>query len=85
MDAWLTILYSVFGPDIFSFALWANALRCWPTIQGYPFNNIIPIWTVFRTWLFFREPISTNIWIALVLIVCGVIFSTRNWTRAKAL
>ena len=83
MDAWLAILCSVFGSGIFSFALRSKILRCWPTSQVYPFNNIIPIWTVFWTWLFFREPISTNIWIALVLIVTGVILSTRNWTRAK--
>jgi len=84
VDAWLVFLYSVLGPGVFSFALWSNALHCWPTSKVYLFNNIIPIWTVFWTWLFFREPIAANIWIALILIVGGVVLSTGNWSKAKS-
>ncbi|HSH17307.1 MAG TPA: DMT family transporter, partial [Verrucomicrobiae bacterium] len=80
VDAWLVFLYSVLGPGVFSFALWSNALTHWPTSRVYLFNNIIPVWTVFWTWLFFREPITSNIWIALVLIVSGVVLSSTNWS-----
>lgn len=83
LDAWLIFLYSVFGPGVFSFALWSNALHRWPTSQVYLFNNIIPVWTVFWTWLFFREPIAANVWIALILIVSGVVLSTRSWSQPK--
>lgn len=80
VDAWLIFLYSVLGPGVFSFALWSNALKHWPTSQVYLFNNIIPVWTVFFTWLFFREPVTSHIWLALVLIVSGVVLSSTNWS-----
>ncbi|HAV64392.1 MAG TPA: hypothetical protein DCY13_18740 [Verrucomicrobiales bacterium] len=81
LDASLIFLYSVLGPGIFSFALWSNALMHWPTSKVYLYNNIIPMWTVFWTWLFFREPVTANVWIALTLIVSGVILATTNWKR----
>jgi len=83
LDTWLVFIYSVLGPGVFSFALWSNALRHWPTSQVYLFNNIIPIWTVFWTWLFFREPIPTNVWLALILIVSGVVLSTRTLSPTR--
>lgn len=78
-DAWAVFLYSVLGPGIFSFALWSNALKHWPTSQVYLFNNLIPVWTVLCTWLFFRDPITANIWLALLLIIASVLVAAANW------
>lgn len=80
-DAAAIFAYSVLLPGIVSFALWAHALKLWPTSKVYLFNNLIPIWTVFWAWLFFGDAITANVWLALLLIVGAVIISQTNWER----
>jgi len=80
-DAAAIFAYSVLLPGIVSFALWAHALKLWPTSKVYLFNNLIPIWTVFWAWLFFGDPVTANVWLALVLIVGAVVISQTNWER----
>jgi drug/metabolite transporter (DMT)-like permease len=80
-DAFAVFLFSVLGPGLFSFALWSNALKVWPTSKVYLFNNVIPLWTVFWVWLFLGEPITSNIWLALVLIVGAVALAQTNWEK----
>lgn len=80
-DAGAIFAYSVLLPGIVSFGLWAHALQLWPTSKVYLFNNLIPIWTVFWTWLFFGDTITANVWLALILIVGAVVISQTNWER----
>ncbi len=80
-DAAAIFAYSVLLPGIVSFALWAHALKLWPTSKVYLFNNLIPIWTVFWAWLFFGDAITANVWLALILIVGAVVISQTNWER----
>jgi drug/metabolite transporter (DMT)-like permease len=80
-DAAAIFAYSVLLPGIVSFGLWAHALKLWPTSKVYLFNNLIPIWTVFWTWLFFGDAITANVWLALILIVGAVVISQTNWEK----
>lgn len=80
-DAAAVFAYSVLLPGIVSFALWAHALKLWPTSKVYLFNNLIPLWTVFWAWLFFGDPVTANVWLALFLIVGAVIISQTNWEK----
>lgn len=80
-DAAGIFAYSVLLPGIVSFALWAHALKLWPTSKVYLFNNLIPMWTVFWAWLFFGDPVTPNVWLALILIVGAVGISQANWEK----
>ena len=80
-DAGGIFAYSVLLPGIVSFALWAHALKLWATSKVYLFNNLIPMWTVFWSWLFFGDPVTPNVWLALILIVGAVGISQASWEK----
>jgi drug/metabolite transporter (DMT)-like permease len=73
-----TILFGV----VVAFALWSNALRHWPTSKVYLFNNLIPLSTVLWAHTTLNEPISPNFWLAMLLIVAGVLLGQANLARA---
>lgn len=78
--AWIQ-LYCIVAGGVVAFAIWNNALRHWPTSQVLLFNNLIPLSTT--TWAYFclNEPLSVTFWIAMMLIVSGVILGQTNWQR----
>ena len=39
------------------------------------------MWTVFWSWLFFGDPVTPNVWLALILIVGAVGISQANWEK----
>ena len=62
----------VFG-GVIPYAFWNNALRRWPASRVLLFNNLIPITTV--TWVHFTlgETITPTFYLAMALILLGVI------------
>jgi len=74
-------LYCIIAGGVAAFAIWNNALRYWPTSQVFLFNNLIPLssmgWA--RVWL--DEPVTATFWVAMVLILFGVILAQTNWER----
>jgi drug/metabolite transporter (DMT)-like permease len=74
-------LYCVLAGGVVAFAVWSNALRYWPTSQVFLFNNLIPLSTMSwaRVWL--GEPVTATFWVAMLLIVTGVLVAQTNWER----
>lgn len=66
-------LYCIVAGGVVAFAIWAVALRQWPTSKVYLFNNLIPLSTM--TWAHFclDEPVTPTFWLAMLLIVAGVV------------
>ena len=60
---------------------WRFALRHWRTSQVVLFNNLIPLSTM--TWAYFvlQEPVTPTFWMAMILIVLGVLLGQADWTK----
>jgi len=70
---------------VVAFGIWNVALRHWPTSKVYLFNNLIPLSTM--TWAHFTlgEAVTTTFWLAMALIVAGVVLGQGNWFRERVL
>lgn len=77
-------VYCVLASGVVAFIFWNNALRWWPTSRVYLFNNLIPITTMLSAYFFIHEPISPTFWMAMLLIVSGVLLGQTNWQRLFA-
>lgn len=63
---------TVFG-GVVAFALYNNALRHWPVSQVFLFSNFIPASTMVWAWLLLDEPMTQTFWLAMLLVVAGVV------------
>lgn len=72
-------VYCILAGGVAAFAIWNMALRRWPTSRVYLFNNLIPLSTA--TWAHFTlgESVSTTFWLAMGMIVGGVLLG--QWNR----
>jgi drug/metabolite transporter (DMT)-like permease len=70
----------LFG-SVISYALWNNALRHWRASQVVLFNNLVPLSTMTWAWLFLHEPVTSTFWVAMILIVAGVVLGQTNWDK----
>lgn len=77
-------LYCILASGVVAFILWNNGLRWWPTSRVYLFNNLIPLSTMIAASVFINEPISHTFWIAMFLIVSGVLLGQTNWQKLFA-
>jgi drug/metabolite transporter (DMT)-like permease len=84
-DLVLVQLYCITAGGVVAFALWSNALRHWPASQVLLFNNLIPLSTT--TWAHFwlKEQITPLFWVAMGLVVTGVLIGQTNWQRLLGL
>ncbi len=80
-DLVLIQAFCVLGSGVVAFALWNNALRHWKTSQVYLFNNIIPLSTMTWAHFFLGEEITPTFWVAMLLIVAGVVIGQANWQK----
>ena len=80
-DLVLVQIFCILGSGVVAFALWNNALRHWKTSQVYLFNNLIPISTMTWAHFFLHEEITSTFWVAMLLIVAGVIIGQTNWQK----
>lgn len=73
--------YCIVAGGVVAFGLWTNALRHWKTSEVYLFNNLIPLSTMLwaRAWL--KEPVTPTFWLAMMLIVAGVLLGQTNWQK----
>jgi drug/metabolite transporter (DMT)-like permease len=73
--------YCVLFGGVVAFGLWTSALRHWKTSEVYLFNNLVPLSTMLwaRAWL--GERVTPTFWLAMVLIVGGVLLGQTNWQR----
>jgi drug/metabolite transporter (DMT)-like permease len=71
--------YCIIAGGVAAFAIWNNALRRWQTSQVLLFNNLIPLSTM--TWAHFwlRETIIPTFWLAMCLVLVGVLLGQTNW------
>ena len=77
-------LYCIVAGGVAAFAIWNNALRRWPASQVYLFNNLIPLSTMSWAHFCLGEPVTHTFWIAMVLIVAGVVLGQTNWQKLLA-
>ena len=71
-------LYCILGGGILAFAFWNNALRHWKTSEVFLFNNLIPLSTVLWAHFCLGERIGQNFWLAMVLVIGGVLVGQRR-------
>lgn len=74
-------VYCIVAGGVMAFGLWNTALRHWKTSEVYLFNNLIPLSTT--TWAHFTlgEAMTPTFWLAMVLIVSGVLLGQTSWER----
>ncbi len=74
------LLCIIFG-GVIPYAFWNNALRHWRASQVLLFNNLIPLTT--SVWVYFTlgEAITPTFFVAMVLIVVGVVIGQMDWAR----
>ncbi|MBM3822800.1 MAG: DMT family transporter [Verrucomicrobia bacterium] len=65
--------YSVILSGLVAFGLWNDALRAWPTSRAFLFGNLIPVTTMLFSHYFLGEPMTSQFWLALALIVGAVV------------
>jgi drug/metabolite transporter (DMT)-like permease len=70
----------VFGAVV-PYAIWSSALRHWRTSQVMLFNNLIPLSTMSWAYFFLGEPITHTFWMAMVLIIAGVVLGHGDWIK----
>jgi len=63
------------------YALWNSALQHWQTSRVMLFNNLITLSTMLWAHHFLGEPITPTFWIAMVLIVAGVVLGQGDWVK----
>jgi len=66
---------------VIPYALWNSALRHWRTSQVMLFNNLIPVSTMTWAHHYLGEPITHTFWVAMVLIVAGVVLGQADWVK----
>jgi drug/metabolite transporter (DMT)-like permease len=80
----LVQLYCIVGGGVVAFALWNNALRHWRTSEVYLFNNLIPVSTMLWAHFTLGEPMTSTFWLAMALVVAGVVLGQANWQKLFA-
>jgi drug/metabolite transporter (DMT)-like permease len=70
--------YCILGGGVVAFAIWSTALRYWPTSQVLLFNNLIPLSSMSWAHYWLAEPITPTFWIAMVLVMAGVLLGQIN-------
>ncbi|MDB6110434.1 MAG: hypothetical protein JWR69_2184 [Pedosphaera sp.] len=80
-DYVLVQTYCLIAGGVVAYALWNTALKHWPTSQVLLFNNLIPLCTMAWAWVCLNEPITGIFWLAMILIVLGVILGQGKWAK----
>jgi len=78
-------IYCILAGGVVAFAIWNNALRRWPTSQVLLFNNLIPLSTMSWAHICLGEMITPTFWVAMALIVSGVVLGQTDWQKVIAL
>ncbi len=73
--------YCILAGGVIAFALWNTALRHWPTSKVLLFNNLIPLSTMLWAHFCLGEPVTPTFWIAMALVVAGVILGQTDWQK----
>lgn len=63
------------------YTLWNGALRHWQTSRVMLFNNLIPLSTMLWAHYFLGEPMTHTFWLAMILIVAGVVLGQTDWIK----
>lgn len=70
--------YCIIAGGVVAFGIWNMALRRWPTSKVYLFNNLIPLSSTAWAHFTLGEEVGATFWIAMTLIVIGVIVGQAN-------
>lgn len=81
---WGIQAYCVLGGGVLAYAIWSVALRRWPTSRVYLFNNLIPLSTMAWAHVTLNEPVTPTFWLAMLLIVAGVLLGQQSWRRRSS-
>ena len=72
-------VYCILGGGVVAFGIWNYALKRWPASQVLLFNNLIPLSTTGWVAVCFKEAIPGTFWLAMLLVVTGVLLGQANW------
>ena len=74
----------VFG-GVVPYALWNSALRHWRASRVLLFGNLIPLSTGLWAHHFLNEPLTHTFWMAMILVVAGVVLGQADWAKIFSL
>jgi len=83
-DVALVQLYCIIAGGVIAFGIWTQALRYWPASQVLLFNNLIPLSTMSWAYFWLKEPITPTFWLAVGLVIAGVLIGQANWEKFLA-
>jgi drug/metabolite transporter (DMT)-like permease len=75
--------YCIIAGGVAAFVIWNNSLRYWPTSQVLLFNNLIPLSTLLWAHVCLKEKITSTFWIAMFLVVSGVLLGQLKGPESK--
>ena len=75
---WVALAFQIIGVASFAFLLWFWLLKIYQASGVASFSFLSPIFAVFFGWLLLHEDIALSIWIALGLVVAGLILINRR-------
>lgn len=73
--------YCIIGGGVVAYAIWSIALRRWSTSRVYLFNNLIPLSSMAWAHYTLGEAVTSTFWLAMGLIVAGVLLGQANWLK----
>jgi drug/metabolite transporter (DMT)-like permease len=76
--------YCILAGGVATFWIWTHALRRWPASQVLLFNNLIPLSTMSWAWACLGEPITPTFWIAMILVMAGVLLGQATGKRSQS-
>ena len=76
--------FSIFAGTIVGLGILNNALRYWPTSRALLFNNLIPIFTMLWAWFCLKERMTPAFWLAMMLVITGVIIGLAPWRKTPS-
>ncbi len=77
--------YCIVLGAVVAYALWNNALRHWQTSRVMLFSNLIPLSTMTWAFFFLGEPVTHTFWVAMSLIIAGVVLGQGAWIKVFGL
>lgn len=83
--AWQTVfsvLFQSLVTTILGYRVWNNLMKKYPATHVAPLSLLIPVSGLATSWLFFDEKMSAGQWLAICLILTGImIFFCGHWLR----
>jgi drug/metabolite transporter (DMT)-like permease len=74
--------YCIVAGGVVAFGFWNHALAVWPASRVMLFSNLLPLSTMVWAHFCLGEPVTRTFWLAMALIIAGVLLGQVRSLRA---